>query len=301
MALGARITEGLLHLNGRFPLGYHRWWGKRLAWVCQSLLRYRTDVVMTNLARCFPEKKYDELSSICRRFYVHFATVLTESIWFGACKGPKGRERLHKAHLVELRHQQEFLDLYKRCPQIMVMQAHSGNWEIFGGIAQYGYDGPMDVDVSRMAVTYHRLSSPLWESVMAHNRPAPVLDQGFDGYVDSEHILRFVLQHKGQRFLYNFVTDQYPYGEGSSEITFMGQPTKVMTAGARLASKLDMAVVYLRYRCREEGGYTWEFVPITEHASRMEPLDIMKKYFQLLEEDLREQPWNYLWTHKRWK
>lgn len=301
MSLGARIVEGFLHLNGRLPLGYHRWWGRRLSWVCHSLLGYREDVVMVNLSRCFPEKKYDELKAICKRFYIHFATVLTESIWFGACRGPRGRERLHRARLVEIVHQKEFLDLYKRCPQIMVLQAHSGNWEIFGGIGQYGYDGPMEVDVSAMAVTYHRLSSPLWESVMAHNRPAPVLDQGFHGYVDSGHILRFVLENKQKRFLYNFITDQYPYAEGSSEITFMGQPTKVMTAGARLASKLNMAVVYLRYRCREEGGYTWEFIPITEHAREMEPLDIMKRYFELLEEDLREQPWNYLWTHKRWK
>jgi len=258
-------------------------------------------VVMVNLSRCFPEKKYDELKAICKRFYIHFATVLTESIWFGACRGPRGRERLHRAHLVEIVHQKEFLDLYKRCPQIMVLQAHSGNWEIFGGIGQYGYDGPMEVDVSAMAVTYHRLSSPLWESVMAHNRPAPVLDQGFHGYVASDNILRFVLENKEKKFLYNFIADQYPYSGTGSEIDFMHQKTRVTTAAAKLAVKLDMAVVYLRYQCREEGGYSITFVPITEHAGGQDALEITKQYYKLLEEDLEQQPWNYLWTHKRWK
>ena len=28
---------------------------------------------------------------------------------------------------------------------------------------------------------------------------------------------------------------------------------------------------------------------------------IMEKYYTLLEEDINAQPWNYLWSHKRWK
>ncbi len=81
----------------------------------------------------------------------------------------------------------------------------------------------------------------------------------------------------------------------------MHRETPTMTGGAALACRMDMAVVYLRFAYREEGGYHMEFVPITEHAGSIAPMDIMKQYYKLLEEDLRNQPWNYLWTHKRWK
>ena len=27
----------------------------------------------------------------------------------------------------------------------------------------------------------------------------------------------------------------------------------------------------------------------------------MKLYYKHLEEDIQAQPWNYLWTHKRWR
>ena len=300
-SLGARVTEGFLHLKGRLPLGYHRWWGRRLAWLFRSVFRYRRDVVMTNLARSFPAKGYDELQAIGKRFYTHFATVLTEMIWFGACRGPKGRKRLHQSHIVELTNPEEMRRIYDAYPQIMILQAHTGNWELFGGLNQYTYTTPLDIDPSALAVTYHRMSSPLWETVMSHNRPAPVLDQGFHGYVASENILRFVLENKEKKFLYNFIADQYPYRGEGSEIEFMHQKTRTITAAARLASKLDMAVVYLRYLCREEGGYRITFVPITEHAAEMDALEITKRYYQLLEEDLEQQPWNYLWTHKRWK
>ena len=105
--MGTRIVEGILYLMGRLPLGYHRWWGRRLAWLFRSGLRYRQDVVMTNLARSFPAKRYDELKDINKRFYTHFGTVLTEMIWFGACRGPKGRKRLHDSHIVEITNPEE--------------------------------------------------------------------------------------------------------------------------------------------------------------------------------------------------
>jgi KDO2-lipid IV(A) lauroyltransferase len=81
----------------------------------------------------------------------------------------------------------------------------------------------------------------------------------------------------------------------------MHQDTVTMTGGAGLAVKLDMVVAYLRFQEREGGGYRLSVVPICEHAAQMAPAEIMNKYYQLLEEDLEEQPWNYLWTHKRWK
>jgi len=191
--------------------------------------------------------------------------------------------------------------IYDTYPQIMLLQGHTGNWELFGGLNQYAYGTSLDIDPSALAVTYHRMSSPLWETVMSHNRPAPVLDQGFNGYVPSESILRFVLENKEKKYLYHFNADQYPYSGDGCEIEFMHQKTRTATAAARLAVKLDMAVVYLRFQCREEGGYRITFVPITEHAGAEDALEITKQYYKLLEEDLEQQPWNYLWTHKRWK
>jgi KDO2-lipid IV(A) lauroyltransferase len=81
----------------------------------------------------------------------------------------------------------------------------------------------------------------------------------------------------------------------------MNQPTRVMTGATKLACKLDMSVGYLRYRYREDGGYQMSVVPLAAHASECNPEDLMKQYYKLLEEDIREQPWNYLWSHKRWK
>ena len=301
-SIGVWLTEAWMDLHGLLPLGYHRWWGRVLGDFIGSTLKYRNQVVMTNLARSFPDKKYDELKAISKRFYRHFATTLTEMIWFGACRGEKGRERLHRSHIVEITNPEELNRLYAGAPQLMMLQAHTGNWELIGGIRNYTYGTELSIMPDSFAVTYVRLHNRSWDRVMARNRTAPVADQGFEGYVEATEVLRFALKKKGQKFGYSFITDQFPYTRMHHPVVdFMHQPTQTMTGAAALACKMDMAVVYLRYECREEGGYRMTFVPISEHAGEEDPTAIMERYYQLLQEDLEKQPWNYLWTHKRWK
>ncbi len=302
-SIGVWLTEGLLHALGRLPLGWHRWWGRVLGNFIGNTLHYRNDVVMANLARSFPEKKYAELKQISRQFYRHFATNLTEMIWFGACRGEKGRARLHNSRIVELTNPEELNRLYAGAPQLMMLQAHTGNWELIGGIRNYSYGTELSIMPDSFAVTYNGLTSALWDRIMADNRTAPVQDQGFEGYIETNSVLRFALGKKGQKFGYSFIADQYPYygNMNHPEMEFMHQPTKIMTGAAALACKMDMAVVYLRYLCREDGGYTMTIVPICEHAKEEDPVTITRRYCEVLQEDLEKQPWNYLWTHKRWK
>ncbi|MBO4467616.1 MAG: lysophospholipid acyltransferase family protein [Bacteroidales bacterium] len=274
-----------------------------IAWLLGDVFHYRENVVYTNLARCFPEKSYGEIREIRDLFYQHFANIFREMLWFGKCKGDRGRKRLHKSHIVEITNPEELNELFAGATQMMVMQTHAGNWELISGFREYTYTAPLDILPEHIAVSYVPLANKFWDRFIAKNRVAPVKDQGFDGYVDFNHILRYVLSNRSKKMAYVFITDQFPYWHNVSDmkLQFMNQETVTMTAAANLAVKMDMSVVYMRYRTRPEGGYTMTFVPISKHAGGEKAEDIMKEYYRLLEEDLREQPWNYLWTHKRWK
>ena len=296
------LAGGFLRLLGRLPLGWHRFWARVLAWLLQRVLRYRTQIVSTNLARSFPEKSYEALEDIQNRFYRHFAATFTEMIWFGACRGPKGRERLHRSHIVEFTNPEELNRLVAAAPQLMLLEAHTGNWELIGGINLYSYTEPMDITPQTVTVAYHGIYDKVWAQVMADGRTAPVRDQDFQGYVHTDSILRYALSHRHDKRCYIMITDQYPYmHNGSLTVEFMHQRTRSMDGAAALACKLGMSCGYLRYRCREDGGYTLTVIPLADNASETTPEALMKRYYQLLEEDLHAQPWNYLWSHKRWK
>ena len=74
-----------------------------------------------------------------------------------------------------------------------------------------------------------------------------------------------------------------------------------MTGGTALACKFGMSVSYLRWKSVERGRYSVELVPICKDASGETPEGLMRKYYDLLEKDIQDQPWNYLWSHRRWK
>ena len=81
----------------------------------------------------------------------------------------------------------------------------------------------------------------------------------------------------------------------------MHQPTNAMIGSMGVACKLAHAVVYMKMKRVERGHYEMTFIPICEDASKMKPEDILRKYYDLLEEELNETPANWLWSHKRWK
>ena len=298
----ARLLCGWMRLHGLLPLSVHRFWARILAFFVEKVFRYRRDVVMVNLSRSFPDKSYREISDISHRFYLHFAEVITEAVWFGGRRGRKGRERLHKSHLVEMANPGELNRLLAGSGQVMLMFAHTGNWELVTGLLNYSYGEKLDLEARGLEITYRRLSNNVSDQAVAYNRMAMLADLGFDGFVESFAVKQYICEHRDPGRAFLLITDQYPYGgKGHVEVSFMNRKTLTMSAAAALAVQFDMAAVYMRYECREDGGYRMTLVPISEHAGGEDPSDLMQRYYRLLEQDLTAQPWNYLWTHRRWK
>ncbi len=302
MKIGFYLVRGLLRGLSALPLGFHYAWAGFFAWVMRDLLHYRRDVVTINLARSFPEKKYSELRRISKQFYKHFGEILAEAIWYGGCLNPK---RLHKQHLVETVNPEVLDEAFRGSPSVMVMDSHCGNWELLGGYFEYDYRVPQQspCSVKDVVVVYKPLSSKLWDEMMRLNRCAPLLRDGFDGYVSNKNVLRHALSHRNEKKIYIFACDQRPYASAMThdDVDFLHQPTKAMLGAASLACKMKMSVVYLNMKRVEKGRNEITFTPICMDASTMTPHQIMQEYFTLLEKDINALPWNYLWSHKRWK
>ncbi len=302
MSIPAQLTHGLLRLIGSLPLSAHYANSRFLAWLVGDVFRYRRDVVSFNLARCFPEKTTKELKALRKDAYRHFADIVAEAVWFGACRNP---ERLRKAHIVEIKNPATINSMYDETPGVAVLYSHFGNWELLGGIENYNYtDSHLCLDESNFCVVYKEMTSRMWDEIMRANRLAPLKDrEGFSGYVETKDFIRYVFRHMGEKKVYNIITDQKPYAssKGNIPVTFMGIDTQSMTGAAAVAGKFGLSVCYARVRFETRGHYTLEYIPICKDASLSSPETIMSRYYELLEEDLRENPAGYLWTHKRFR
>ena len=300
--IGKYLMKGLLALFAALPLKVHYAISGFVAWLACSVLHYRTDDVMINLSRCFPDKNTYELRAIKKDFYRHFARVIVETVWFGGCRNP---QRLKKSHIVEIVNPEVMGHMYEVSPSVVVMYTHCGNWELLGGIESYNYsDEPIPVAEDNFCVVYREMSSRMWDEIMRDNRFAPLKDRkNFQGYIESKQMVRYAFTHRDEKKIYNVNTDQRPYFPGPEymKVNFLHQECQTMSAAAALAHKFGFSVVYQRMMEKPDGfGYFLEYVPICENGAVMSTENMMNRYYELLEKDILEQPANYLWSHRRW-
>ena len=299
--IAVKIFRGLMVALSKLPLKFHYFMGDFLSWVMKNLVKYRYDVVVTNVSRAFPDKKYKEIKKIVDDFYRHFGEIFAEAIWFSG----SSYKKLNKSGIVTVMNPEVISDLYNNSPSLTVLSTHCGNWEILGGLLGYqtATGGRLSFEEKDISVVYKKLSSKVSDDVFKLNRIAPLEQVGTECEVESSQILRFCIKHKDEKRVYIYPTDQAPYTKaGKFPIgEFLHQPTNAMLGSVGVACKLSHAVVYMKMKRVERGRYEMSFIPICNDASKVAPEELMRKYYDLLEEEINETPANWLWTHKRWK
>lgn len=295
-----RIALALMRPVQRLPLKFHYFWGDVFAWVCRRVAHYREEVVTVNLARSFPQCKYKELNQIKKDFYTHLGEVFAETLWLGGCRRNPGK--MYRQHLFDIDGAEGLTDALRE-RSVMVLNSHFGNWELMGpflqGVCDRSGAGCTEKDV---VVVYRRLASRFGEEFFRANRCA-VQSEAFDGYVESASVLRHAIEHRNEKKIYVFPTDQHPYkmARDRHELEFLHQRTSVMMGAAALASRLGMAVWYMGADREERGHYRVHFSKLCDDASTLSQEELMTAFFKRLEEDIVRRPANYLWSHKRWK
>lgn len=295
------IVRGLMVALSKLPLKFHYFMADALAWLFRKVLRYRYSTVMVNLSRSFPDRKYKEIDRIAKDFYRHFGEIFAEAIWFGG----SSYERLRKNHIVTVTNPEDANEMFLSSPSMTVLSTHCGNWELLGGLLGYetATGGRFIIREEDIQVVYKKLSNPVADEVFKRNRIAPLEKVGTECEVESSNILRQAIKNKGERKMYIYPTDQAPYWKAGKHPIgeFMHQQTNVMLGSVGVACKLSHSVMYMKMRRVERGRYEMTLIPICRNASEMTPEQIMRKYYDLLEQEINETPHNWLWTHKRWK
>ena len=296
-----KISRALIVFVSWFPLKFHYFMGDILAWIAKNVIRYRTDVVMVNLSRAFPDRKYKGIRKIYDEYYTHFGEMVAETLWFGG----SSYARLRRNGIVKVMNVSETNRIYSECRSMTVLSTHCGNWELLGGLLGYETDSGEKLIIKEKDITvvYKKLSSEVSDKVFALNRVAPLEEVGTECEVESRNMLRYAIRHAGERRMYIYPTDQSPYSKTGRHMIgdFMSQPTYAMMGSVGVACKMAHAVMYMKMKRVRRGYYEMSLVSICEDASKMSPETIMRKYYDLLEEEIRETPANWLWSHKRWK
>jgi KDO2-lipid IV(A) lauroyltransferase len=109
-------------------------------------------------------------------------------------------------------------------------------------------------------------------------------------------------EKEGIRGIYGMVSDQSPMASKAQYWSpFMGITVPIFNGPEGLARKLDLAVVFLKVSKVKRGYYRAEFIPVADRGGSTSEHEITQKFLRLAEQQIRERPEHYLWTHRRWK
>ena len=267
-----------------FPLGVLYFFSAIVGFLTYHMVRYRRNVVRTNLTNAFPEKSEKEIKKIEKDFYKRFVDFIFESI--------KSVSISEKALLARTKIKNpEFLEgLYKEGKNIIVVCGHINNWEY------YSLSLPKQTKYKTHSV-YQPLKNKFYDQILYKSRSRNGMR-----LIETKQLIPFFKEETDEKRLVVIVNDQSPSNrEHAHWNTFLNQETGWNTGPEKLAQKFNYAVVFGHAKRLKRGYYEVEFDMISNDAPNSEKGAITQQYTQLLEELIKDAPEAWLWSHKRWK
>lgn len=281
--IASRSVYALVYAVSLLPMTFLYAMGTFTFIIAYHVIGYRKTVVIQNVARSFPDKPYGEIRAIVKKFYACFGAYLAEII-----KGVSVPAKiLDKKIIFE---NLEIVDQYINSGRnVIACLGHCGNWELLNFM-------PYKMRHDTYAV-YKPLRSGTINKLMVNLRTR----FGMKLLADKA-VVRHMLSENSHPAVYLFLADQCPRIKNEKyRFTLLNQETYVFSGMERLAHAGQTAVIYLHITQLKKGNYKIVCLPICSNAASMKHGAISQKYVDLLTENIREEPYGWLWTHRRWK
>jgi KDO2-lipid IV(A) lauroyltransferase len=283
--LAFAITYPFIYLLSRLPMRVLYALSDFFFFLMFNVIGYRKIVVLENLKLAFPEKSEEERKKKAKDFFRHLTDLIMESVKSFSIseKEMSKRYRYKNPELVN--------NFTKQGRSIALVAAHQANWE-------WSISLPLVLD-GNVNGAYTKLGNPYFEKVVRSSREK----YGIIGYKTSETVKgmqkNFAEKTQG---LYILLSDQSPQLHKTFYWNeFFGVQVPMHTGAEILAKRFDLVVINYITRKVKRGYYETEFQLITDTPKEFEDYQITDKYTRLTENNIKQQPALYLWSHKRFK
>lgn len=279
------VVKFIVKSFSRLPLGVLYAISSFLYLLAYYVVRYRLKVVRQNIATVFPDKTDKERKAIEKRFYHHFCDYLFETLKALTIS----REELAKR--MKLKNPELINRMTAEGRMVFIYATHFGNWEWYIAFAKLFQNASLHAFYKRQ----HGLSEELTD--ISRSRNDIVIIPSSKGY---RHMVECARKNEAAVTL--IIADQSPKRDAQKCWTdFFGQDTAFLMGPVTMAKKLNIALVYPSYTSYKRGYYEVELKMIEEFPKQAEMADLVAKYADFLEEDVKLIPELWLWSHRRWK
>ena len=248
------------------------------------IIGYRKKVVMDNLAVAFPEKTISERRKIAKGFYRNFCDYIIESIKLISMSDKEFDKRCKADFSLVDR-------LAREGKNVQIHGGHQFNWEYCNLVtAKNTHEIPF-------VGVYMPITNKLFNKIIykIRTRYGTVL-------IAKPEFKKYYRSLLKQRYVITLGADQNPgYVKIQYWLNFFGKPVPFVVGPDKGAVQHNLAVVFLQSKKPKRGYYVYECTEVTTNAAECSKGELTRLYRNFLEKIIREQPANYLWSHKRWK
>lgn len=251
------------------------------------IARYRRKVVRDNLVSSFPEKDIKEIKKIERKFYHNLCDIIVECSKLLYIKSRKLAKR------IKINNPELLQELYEQNRSIFLAIPHSGNWEWFGKILHF-------ISNHDASAIYKKMTNTVADKFIYKLRMNYHI--GYENMIEANSVLRTLIKRKNLCNSILIVADQSPRGTENDYWTmFLNKKTAFFTGLEKMSKLLNYCVIFVAMKRVKRGYYEVTFKTICINPKEMGKNFITESYVRGMEDFIKENPSNWLWSHRRWK
>ena len=275
----------ILYLISKLPLKILYIFSDIIFFLNYYLVGYRKNVITQNLKNSFPEKSDEEIAEIRKKFYVNFSDYLAETVKSFSISETESRVRMQHIN------QHLFHEAKAEGKNIILLAGHVFQWEWINALAKV-------IPQAHCHPVYRKVNSSFWEDQMKKVRNR----FGNEALEANEVIINIFRNKNDGDSAYMFVADQTPHHSTVNYgLKFLNQRTPAFIGYDKLATRMDLAFIYCEMKKVKRGFYQVNYHRIYPDGEKFTNNEVVKKFHKLLENTIRKNPDNYLWSHRKWK
>lgn len=257
-----------------------------ISFLLKNVVKYRKNVIISNLRNSFPEKSEAEIEKITAEYYSHLADLLAEA----AKMLTISKKRLLKRY--KCVNTDILLPFKERNQSVILASAHYNNWEYM--VASLDMQTPhLGIGVGK------RMSNKTFEKLAFEKRTRYGTQVCYADNV--RQVMETNISNKTTT-AYMLLSDQSPNNSKKCYwTTFLNQPTAMIYGAEYFAKKYDLPVFFYRTEKVKRGYYEIRFELICDNPQSTDYGFITESIAVKTEEMIRKAPQYWLWSHRRWK
>jgi Kdo2-lipid IVA lauroyltransferase/acyltransferase len=265
-----------------FPLLYKL--SDFLSFFLRRVIKYRKAVILDNLKSSYPDLSEDEIRKISKKFYLNLSDITLEGIkaFTMSKKQVMARYRILNPEII--------FPFLESGQGVVCVTGHYGNWE-WGALSP-----PLQVPYKFVAF-YKPLNNVRFDRFVRKNRSR------FGTYLSPiQETTKSFEDNRGHPVVYLMAADQSPSNrEAAYWANFLGRDTAFLHGPEKHARINNYPVVFAAIRRVKRGSYELDLSILVENPSLIPDSEITRRYAEKMESLIKEDPANWLWSHRRWK